>query len=122
MRVAGVHDHAAPGVIDEQKSRIRLGVVLDTELDEDPVRDRHPLDEELDDPVLPELGEDAELRLLDLVGAELPDPAALERTDLRLEVAEGVRKPHCPPGQLRRPPHACHEAPSCLAGSAAARQ
>ena len=72
---AGVDDQPAPGVVDEQEPRVRLRVVLDAELDEDPVRDRHPLDEELDDPVLAELGEDPELGALDLVGCAVRRPS-----------------------------------------------
>ena len=55
VRVGGVHDHAAPGVVNEQEAGVRLGVVLDAELDENPAVEGHALDEELDDPVLAEL-------------------------------------------------------------------
>ena len=65
-------------------------VVLDAELDEDPLLDRDPLDEELDDPVLAELGEHPELGPLDLVRAQLGDPARVQPTDLRLHVGDRV--------------------------------
>ena len=88
---AHVDDQAAPRVVHEQKPRVRLGVVLDAELDEDAVLDRHPLNEELDDSVLAELREDAELRLFELVGSKAGDPATVQASDLCLEIGDRVR-------------------------------
>ena len=108
-------------------------VVLDAELDEDAALDRDTLDEELDDPVLAELREHPELRLLDLVGAELGDPAAVQPADLRLDVADRVRSAQRtarePDGPVGTAPHDPmppssdrQDASSCRAGVVDARQ
>ena len=71
--------------MDQQEARVRLGVVLDPELDEHVVLDRDALDEELDDAVLAELREDLELRPFDLVRGELRHPPSMQAADLGLQ-------------------------------------
>ena len=97
------------------------------------VADRNPLNEELDDAVLSELREHLELRLLDLVGGELADPAAVQPADLRLEVTDLVggaqraaREPDRPVGSASHdsaPPSSNRQdTSSCRAGLVDARQ
>ncbi len=57
----GIHDEPGPTVVDGQESRVRLAVVLDAELHEDPPRNRDVVDQELDDAVLATLRVDTEL-------------------------------------------------------------
>lgn len=88
MRGAPVHHEPAPVVVNQQEARVRLVVVLDAELDEHLVLDRHALDEELDDPVVAELREDLELRTRDLVRPERRHRAALEAAELDAQPVE----------------------------------
>src|SRR5258706_220828 len=88
----------APVVVHQQEARIRLGVVVDAELDEAPLarRDRQPVDEELDEAVVAELREHAELGLLEIEGGGLPDLVDEQPAGEDLRVGKLLRKRHHP--------------------------
>jgi hypothetical protein len=99
-RVA-VTDEAAPLAVDEQEARVRLGVVAGAELDERFDR-TNPLRQVVDDPVVAELGEDAELDVAPRlrIGRTRPRLLAAEQDLDVLDAALDARGPRVLEQQL----------------------
>ena len=96
VAITRVDGQPPPVVHLDEEARVRLSVVLDTELDERALAERHTLHEPLDDAVFAELGEDPELGVFELHdvadagGVKAPDldPEGVEITSQRPRIAQ----------------------------------